>query len=133
MWEYFCNMLIHKGEILEKVVRRLRPNLSRYAKDYGADRRTMLNHFKNPNLQDHIIRKHAETLNYNFKEEFPELYSKWVVGEPEVEYMLDPSTGLLQRELDRFRSMYIKVLEEKTDVLQQLADCRKQLAGNVSQ
>ena len=126
-------MLIHKGKILEIVVRKHAKNITDIAHKLDYSRSTIYDHFRESELPDHIIRRYAEALNYNFKDEFPDLYAKWVLEEPPTDYVLNKSAQMLQFERDKYLDLYLKTLEEKAQVALQLADCRRMLATNVSQ
>ena len=131
--QYFCNMLIHKGKILEKIVREREPVITTLAKKMKYTARTIYNHFNATEIEDHILLKYAKVLNYSFREEFPQLYPSFTVSEPPLEYVAVKNSELLLQDVERYRNLYIQALEQKQAITLELADCRKQLAQNVSQ
>jgi AcrR family transcriptional regulator len=107
----------HRGEILEKVVRKRNPNITDLSKKVGYDRQTIYRHFKDTQLSDSIILKYAKALKYDFYREFPDLlnYSN-MVAEPLADYRpLTLSDAL--KEADGWKNKYISLLERYNELL----------------
>ena len=110
----------HKGQILERVVRRRHGNITELAELVGYDRQTIYRHFKDSDLSDVIILKYAKALQYDFRLEFPELMSySSHVAEPLSEYT--PLTVAdAMKEIDRWKNKYIDLLEKHNDLLSRI-------------
>jgi plasmid maintenance system antidote protein VapI len=67
-------MLLHHGEILEKVIRRTGPSLTDLAKLMNVNRRSVYNWFLQPKLKPEIIVRIGRTIGHDFSVEFPNLF-----------------------------------------------------------
>lgn len=115
---YFCNTLIHKGEILQKVVRKYYPNITALAKLMGYESRaTIYRHFETDDLSDGLILKYAKALKYSFKDEFPDLYARYFVSEPANTYGDGKS---LEEQVEMWKDMYYELLAENNRLLNEL-------------
>ena len=116
---YFYNTLIHKGEILEKAVRKYHPNLTALAEKLGyKSRSTLYEHFSTPDLADGIILKYGKALKYTLQDEFPELYQSIMLNEPPVKY--GNIEGSLEGQVELWKDLYYQTLAENNKLLQEL-------------
>ena len=68
-------LIIHKGFIVEKVVRKHNLSLTTISDRMNVNRRTMYNWFSKENLHDKIILQLGEVLGYDFSADIPNLES----------------------------------------------------------
>ena len=109
----------HRGEILERVVRKKVSSISALARELDYDRTTVYRHFGEADLENGIIIKYAKALKYNFDYEFPDLYGYAVnmVNEPLTKYQpMSLSEALKER--DHWRDKYLALLEKYTQVIE---------------
>jgi len=65
--------MIHRGEIVEKVVRKSGYSLTKLADKLEISRNTLYNRFQNANLSYRFIREVGRVLHYDFSAHFPEM------------------------------------------------------------
>jgi hypothetical protein len=65
--------VIHRGEIVEKVVRRSGYPLTKLSSRLGISRNTLYNRFLYPNLSGQFISEVGKLIHHDFTVEFPEL------------------------------------------------------------
>jgi transcriptional regulator with XRE-family HTH domain len=65
--------MIHRGEIVEKIVRKTGYSLSKLAEKLEISRNTLYNRFKSANLSYRFIQDVGGVLNYDFSLDFPEM------------------------------------------------------------
>jgi len=112
---YFCNTLIHRGKILESAVRKYFPNLTELTKKLGYEsRNTVYRHFETDDLDDGIILRYARAMNYNFRDEFPDLYKTMVLEEPALKYLDKKTPAALEAQVELLRDM---LMESQTEVI----------------
>lgn len=122
---YFCNTLIHKGNILEKYVRRFHPNLTDLVNKLGyRSRNTIYRHFQTADLDDGIILQYARALKTNFKDEFPHLYKEMALAEPALKYMDKKTPEALEAQVDLLRDMLMESQAEVIRLQKELMDER---------
>lgn len=122
---YFFNFLktkgkqIHRGEILDAVVKRSNMKITKLVKRMHISRGTYYNHKVDPNLSLELIKQYGLILKYDFTADIPEM-QKYKLEEPMALYS-EPTTleeAIQQRdfwkqEADKWKDKYIQVLEEK--------------------
>ncbi len=129
---------IHRGEIVEKIVRKSGYSLSKLAKKLTISRNTLYNRFKNPHLKYHFIRKVGETIHYNFTIDFPEMKEELGLTEadvPPLDYGENQSALLwrLETKYSKLLEKYNKLLEIVVSVVDanELHDFRQEIAAIV--
>jgi len=113
----FCNMLKHRGEILEKVIREKNVKIVQLARKMGVDRGTIYRHMEDPELSLDYIISYGKALNHDFSREFPELLN--VVREPPHEYGAAKSYEEWRDAAEYWKDKYIEILEKYNVLLAQ--------------
>jgi plasmid maintenance system antidote protein VapI len=67
---------VHRGEIVEKILRKSGYSLTKVAKKLGISRNTLYNRFKNANLSYHFMMEVGKIIYYDFTIDFPEMKEK---------------------------------------------------------
>jgi transcriptional regulator with XRE-family HTH domain len=112
----------HRGQIIEKIIRRSGYSITRLAKKLGISRNTLYNRFENANLGYRFIMEVGNVIHYDFTIDFPEM-------KEEIESMGEPPIRSLDREtaeLWKAESKYILLLEKYTKLLGILAKLANQ-------
>ncbi len=107
----------HRGQIVEKVIRRSGYSITRLAKKLGISRNTLYNRFENADLGYRFIMEVGNAIHYDFTVDFPTM-------KEEIEVMGDIPIRSVDREtieLWRAESKYILLLEKYTKLLSILA------------
>jgi len=65
--------MVHKGEIIEKAVRRSGISITELSKRIGISRRHIYNVFNNPDINWEIIVQIGKVIHYDFSKDFVEL------------------------------------------------------------
>ncbi|ACE05703.1 hypothetical protein Aasi_0262 [Candidatus Amoebophilus asiaticus 5a2] len=107
----------HRGQIIEKIIRRSGYSITRLAKKLGISRNTLYNRFENANLGYRFIMEVGNIIHYDFTIDFPEM-------KEEIELMGDTPIRSFDRETaERWKaeSKYILLLEKYTKLLGMLA------------
>ena len=122
---YFFNLLktkgkhIHRGELLEKVVKGNPVSVTKLSKRMGISRGTYYNHVATADLPFELLERYGKILKYDFSADFPDMKS-YTFEEP-IEAYGEPSTleeAIRQRdhwkkEADKWKDKYIALLEGK--------------------
>jgi DNA-binding XRE family transcriptional regulator len=109
--------MIHRGEIVEKTLRKSGYSLTKLAAKLGISRNTLYNRFKNADLSYHFIMEVGKVIYYDFTLDFPEM--KENVDRSSAAYDLlekDQTT-----ELWRIEKKYAELLEKHAKLLAILA------------
>ena len=115
---------IHRGEILKKAVKKSGIPITEVARRASYGRVTYYLHIQNPDLKPDILDKYAIAINYDFRDEVPEM----------VEYYELKSESKLSKfekiESDRdfWREEYARILREKNELLKQVEMLKEQLS-----
>jgi transcriptional regulator with XRE-family HTH domain len=95
------NSIIHRGEIVEKILRKSGYSITKLAKKLGISRNTLYNRFKNADLSYRFIMEVGKVLYYDFTIDFP---------------AMKEDIGLLEKdqtkELWRIERKYTELLEK---------------------
>ena len=98
--------MIHRGEIVEKVVRKSGYALTKLAEKLDISRNTLYNKFQDANLSYRFIEEVGRVLHYDFSAHFPEM--------PKEEY----ATGSENNDLIGLQNKYSNLLEKHIKLLQ---------------
>jgi hypothetical protein len=104
----FKNYMIHRGEIVEKRVRRSGYKLVKLAEKLNVSRNILYNKFKDANLNYHFIIEVGKVLHYDFSRDFPEIR---------------PGMGLQGEKADsvlKVENKYLHLLEKYTHLFEKL-------------
>ncbi len=107
---------IHRGEILQAVVKRSDLNISQIVKRTGYSRSSYYNHIAIVDLAFEILESYGKVLHYDFSEEFPEMIRYVSFEEPDVEYK---NVDQLKKERDRWRDKYFNLLEKYNTLIEE--------------
>jgi hypothetical protein len=95
--------MIHRGEIVEKIVRRSGYSLAKISAHLDISRSTLYNRFSNADLSWHFINKVGKFIHHDFTTEFPEMKEDF-----------DPAS---QNPISKIESKYTRLLEKYTKLL----------------
>ena len=98
--------MIHRGQIVENVVRRSGFSLTKLASKLEISRNTLYNKFRNANLSYRLIQEIGQAIHYDFSLDFPEM--------PKEEYV----TGKKDNHLITLESKYAILLEKHIKLLE---------------
>jgi AcrR family transcriptional regulator len=113
--------LIHRGKILEKVLRTWCQQhgaaLTYVAKRAGYDRTSVYRHFREEELSFGIIRQYGKAIRHDFTAEFPPMKDEEEIGlDPD-----DPYTSMSRDECFKqvtfWRNKYIGLLEQYNTIV----------------
>lgn len=106
---------IHRGKIVEKILRKSGHSLTKLAEKLSITRNTLYNRFKNANLSYDFIMEIGNIICYDFTIDFPEMKEK--LG-------LISKAPVLQRDKDqsavlwRLENKYTQLLEKYNNLLE---------------
>ena len=109
------NNIIHRGEILEKTLRKSGYSLTKLAGKLGISRNTLYNRFENANLSYHFIMEVGRIIYYDFTLDFPEMKEKIELtnANPVLQHGEDQSAAL-----GRAEGKYTQLLEKYNKLLE---------------
>lgn len=116
---YFCNVLIHRGKILQKFIENLNPKVTvaALARKLGYDRTTVYQHFRNDKLDYSTVLKYGKALKHDFSVEFPDMLTYIShVEEPLTEYRT-MSVAEALKERDYWKDKYIALMEKHNELI----------------
>ena len=111
---HFCEMILHKGEIIEKAVRKQRFPITLLAKRLGLSRRHIYNIFNNPKTSLDLVLKIGKIIQYDFTEELkdiariPEEYKINQLSEPDISF----------ETINYWKSKYFELLQKHNNLLE---------------
>jgi hypothetical protein len=101
---------VHRGEILEKVVKDSTVKITQLVKRMGISRGTYYNHTQDPHLPFELLEQYGRFLNYDFSQDIPEI-RKFLVEEPEASYGSPKNLKEAIEQINYWKAKYIKLLE----------------------
>ncbi len=105
--------MIHKGQIVEKLVRKSGFTFTNIATKLRISRNTLYNRLQNPNLSYRFIAEIGEIIHYDFSLDFPELAKE--MGEGGEPAIIKPRHG--SATLWRVENKYTSLLEKYNKLL----------------
>ncbi|SDG66883.1 hypothetical protein SAMN05421827_10997 [Pedobacter terrae] len=113
----FCNKLIDRGKILEKVVQDMGISIAEVARKTNYERTTVYRHFSKSDLDYAIILKYGKALKYDFSVQFPELLDfTSQYDAPLSDYKVITVADAL-KERDYWKDKYVALLERHNELL----------------
>ncbi len=113
--------MIHRGEIIEKVVRDSAYPISKIAQKLGKSRRHIYNIFENNKVPWDTIREIGIIIGHDFSKEFEELNetAPLIAREPAAIYYTSDKQELIRcrQELETLKRKYIDLLERYNQLL----------------
>ncbi|ACE05709.1 hypothetical protein Aasi_0269 [Candidatus Amoebophilus asiaticus 5a2] len=107
--------MIHRGHIVEKIVRKSGYSLTKLAEKLGISRNTLYNRFDNANLGYRFIMDVGNIIHYDFTLDFPEIKKESsLIGDYS---MVVPKREDRAADLWRIEGKYTHLLEKYTKLL----------------
>jgi hypothetical protein len=117
--------MLHRGELLQKILDKKKVNKTKLAKDFKIDRGTLYNWFDTANLSFEILLKVGKYIQHDFSKDFAystEFQQLQEVQEQQAEY---------NKPID-FKEKYYRLLEEQNNLLRKGSGSFDNLADAVS-
>ena len=118
--------MVHRGEIVEKVVREEAYPITKLASKLGKSRRHIYNMFENNKLNWDVIVEIGRIINHDFSKNFEELkHRKSEAADVEFNYFTVKRSYTFEEcveELDFWKKRYIELMEKYTALLQSKLD-----------
>ncbi len=107
--------MIHRGEIVERVVRNSGIPLTRIAARMNRSRRWIYNAFETSDLSLDLILEFGKILHYDFSADIPQIVkSKSIVSDVPVDYD--------KENVQHWKDKYYQLLEEHNELLKKLSE-----------
>lgn len=105
--------ILHRGKLLEKVVKSSGIKIEIVTKKAGYSRTSYYNHIKEGDLSINILMQYGRPLNYDFSNDIPEMEALMLLDNPQ------PST-LPQaiKEIEKWRNKYYMLMEKYNELLE---------------
>ncbi len=111
--------IIHRGKILQRVVKETGINVAVIARKAGYKRVTYYLHIKQPDLSFSILSKYAQALDHDFSGEIPGTESQ-VIDDPSFDYSSDPTTLKEAKEqITTWKQKYYELLDKYVKVIEE--------------
>lgn len=107
---------IDKGAVLKKAVKNSGISITEVAKRAGYGRVTYYLHIANPDLKLDVLYKYAIAINYDFRDEIPEMVKYY-------ERKMESNLSTFEKiEADRnlWRDEYARILKEKNELIKRV-------------
>lgn len=115
LWVQKFGFMVHRGEIVEKVVRSSGMPLTRVAQRMGKSRRWIYNAFETADLSLDLVIEFGKILHYDFSQDIPQIAGhRPVVGDKPITYG--------ENSVDYWKEKYYALLEEHNQLLKQLTN-----------
>ena len=106
--------MIHRGEIVERVVRNSGIPLTRIAVRMGKSRRWVYNAFETSDLSIDLILEFGKILHYDFSQDIPQMRNtKSMVSDLPITYGEDNT--------EYWKDKYYRLLEEHNELLKEIS------------
>jgi len=102
----------HRGDILRQVVENRKVNRTELAAYLQIDRTYLYKLFNTKDLPFHWLRTAGEFIRYDFSKDFPDIDRDLVATDLEAAPPGFISLEVYHREIDHWKTKYIKLLEE---------------------
>lgn len=109
------NRNIHRGEILEAIVKRSHLTITEIVKRAGYSRSSYYSHIENLQLPYDILEVYGRILNYDFTDHFPDMIKYVSFTTPKEEITLDRAI----RERDQWKDKYVNLLEKYNSLVEE--------------
>lgn len=110
--------MLHRGEILEKVIRESGYSITTISQKLGKSRRWMYFLFENPNVPIEVILQIGKIIYHDFSIEFPNLLAgNFVVNETSKNYEI--------ADVNYWKDKYYALVDEHLLVVKQLREYEK--------
>lgn len=116
---------IDRGNLLRTIVEENGIPISKLMKKIGyKDRASYYAHISKPDLSFEILNNYARALNYDLRQDIPEI-SNFMAEDPEMEYYMDPESleeaivllGKLRIKFSQLMEKHLKLIEENNRLL----------------
>ncbi len=102
--------MIHRGEIVERVVRDSGIPLTKVAKKMGKSRRWIYNVFEMPDLSLDLVLEFGKILHYDFSDEIPQIANRTsIINDRDIPYGVN--------KVEYWKNKYYRLLEEYNELL----------------
>ncbi len=115
---------MHRGEMVRQVLEDLGVKKQPLATKMGIVKSTLYNYFLKEDLEWSLIRKIGKIINYDFKQNFPEMPSGYEILEPQATVINESYVTYNNYEL---RKELIKCKDKLIDLMEENIQLRKQL------
>ncbi len=106
--------MIHRGEIVERVVRNSGIPLTRIAVRMGKSRRWVYNAFETSDLSIDLILEFGKILHYDFSQDIPQMKNtKSIVSDLPITYG--------EENAEYWKDKYYRLLEEHNELLKEIS------------
>ena len=106
--------MVHRGEIVERVVRSSGIPLTRMAAKMNKSRRWIYNAFETPDLSLDLVLEFGKILHYDFSQDIPQIVNtKSIVTDHPITYGEDNA--------EYWKEKYYQLLEEHTKLLKTIS------------
>ena len=106
----------HQGQTIERIIRRKGYNISRVARTFNVNRRSVYNWFNQQYLKKDLIHRLGQAINHDFSAEFPHLFTpedfEQTVAIVQDEISMPLNSDMLIGDL--WKDKYIEILEKYT-------------------
>jgi hypothetical protein len=108
----------HRGAILQAVVDKSNLSVVAAAERAGYSRSSYYYHIMDPELSFEILQRYGRALNYDFKNDFPEM-SKHILEEDDAKYIKPTNLEQAVKEIEKWREKYFELLERYRQLLEE--------------
>ncbi len=109
---------IHRGQLLESVMKASRLNIKFVAEKAGYSRSAYYKHKETKDLDFHILAAYGKALRHDFSEDIPDM-PKYLVEEPAEEYGKQPTLKDALKQRDHWKEKYYELLEKYNRLIEE--------------
>ena len=108
---------IHRGEVLQAAVSKSDLRITQITKRAGYSRSSYYHHISDPSLSYDILETYGKVINYDFKEDFPDM-QKYMMQDPTEDY----GKLTLEEAVNKYHlcnEKYVALFEKYTSLLEE--------------
>ncbi len=111
---------IDRGKFLKSIVEKSGISIVKLVKKVGyKDRASYYTHIQKPDLSFDILSQYAKALNYDLREEFPEIIPFLMEEPPAIYYIIPENFEEAKSLLDKWKERYFMLLEKYLKVIEE--------------
>ena len=106
--------MIHRGEVLSRIVTLYNVNVTRLAIRVGYNRTTYYSHIKKENLRFEVLAAYGRAIPYDFTKDIPEMSAYVLENDQEIKEF-----EAMKADRDKWKDKYYGLLEKYNTLLEE--------------
>ena len=106
--------MVHRGEVLNRIVTLYNVNVTKLAERAGYDRTSYYSHIKKEDLRFEILAAYGRAIPYDFTKDIPEMSAYVIENDQEIKEFEE-----MKADRDKWKDKYYMLLEKYNTLLEE--------------